>query len=66
MRKKGLSGILLAEGIKKFFKFKKINLIAEINNKNLASINCFLKNKFNFLKLKDNYNIYQRTIKSVF
>jgi len=58
MRGKGLSYILLAAGIKKFFKFKKINLIAEIKKNNLASVNCFLKNGFYFLKSKNNYNFY--------
>ena len=48
MRGKSLSYILLAAGIKKFFKFKKIKLIAEIKKNNLASINCFQKNKFHF------------------
>jgi len=62
MRGKSLSYILLAAGIKKFLKFKKIKLIAEIKKNNLASINCFLKNKFYFLKTKNNYNFYQRSL----
>jgi RimJ/RimL family protein N-acetyltransferase len=62
MRGKGLSYILLAAGIKKFFKFKKINLIAEIKKNNLASVNCFLKNGFYFLKSKNNYNFYQKSL----
>ena len=62
MRGKGLSYILLAAGIKKFFKFKKIKLIAEIKKKNLASVNCFLKNGFYFLKSKNNYNFYQKSL----
>jgi hypothetical protein len=62
MRGKSLSYILLDVGIKKFFKFKKIKLIAEIKKNNLASIICFKKNKFYFLKSKNNYNFYQRTL----
>jgi len=62
MRGKSLSYILLDVGIKKFLKFKNIQLIAEIKKNNLASINCFQKNKFHFLKSKNNYNFYQRTL----
>ena len=62
MRGKSLSYILLAAGIKKFLKFKKIKLIAEIKKNNLASISCFLKNKFYFLKSKNQYNFYQRSL----
>ena len=62
MRGKKLSYILLLAAIKKFLKFKKIKLIAEIKKNNLASINCFLKNKFYLLKSKDNYNFYQRSL----
>jgi hypothetical protein len=62
MRKKKLSYILLSGAIKKFSKFKKIKLIAQIKKKNLPSIKCFLKNKFHFLKSKNNYNFYQRTL----
>jgi hypothetical protein len=62
MRGKSLSYILLAGSIKKFFKFKKIKLIAEIKKSNLASINCFLKNSFSYLKSKNNYNYYQRSL----
>jgi RimJ/RimL family protein N-acetyltransferase len=61
MRGKSLSYILLAGSVKKFFKFKKLKLIAEIKKNNLASINCFLKNSFCFLKSKNNYNFYQRS-----
>jgi L-amino acid N-acyltransferase YncA len=61
MRGKSLSYILLSGSIKKFFKLKKIKLIAEIKKNNLASINCFLKNSFYFLKSKNNYNFYQRS-----
>jgi RimJ/RimL family protein N-acetyltransferase len=61
MRGKSLAYILLAAAIKKFFKFKKIKLIAEIKKNNLASINCFLKNGFYFLKSKNNYNFYQKS-----
>ncbi len=46
MRGKNLSYILLAASIKKFLKFKKIKLIAEIKKNNFASIKCFLKNGF--------------------
>jgi hypothetical protein len=60
MRGKKLSYILLSKAIKKFFKFKKTKIIAEIYNKNYASINCFLKNKFIFIKAKKNYNLYYR------
>ena len=62
MRGKGLSYVFLEAGINKFLKFKKIKLIAEIKKNNLASINCFLKNKFYFLKTKNNYNFYQRSL----
>jgi len=61
MRGKRLSYILLAGAIKKFLKFNKIKLNAEIKKKNLASINCFLKNGFYFLKSKNNYNFYQKS-----
>ena len=62
MRGKSLSYILLAAGIKKFLKFKKIKLIAEIQKKNLASIKCFLKNEFRFFKSTNHYNFYQRSL----
>ena len=61
MRGKGLSYILLEAGIKKFLKFKKIRLIAEIKKNNLASIRCFLRNGFYFLKSRNKYNFYQRS-----
>jgi RimJ/RimL family protein N-acetyltransferase len=61
MRGKNLSYILLARAIKNFFKFKKIKLISEIKKNNLASIRCFLKNGFYFLKSKNNYNFYQKS-----
>ena len=60
MRGKSLSYVLLALAIKRFLKFKKLKLIAEIKKKNLASINCFLKNNFYFFKSRNNYNFYQR------
>lgn len=62
MRGKSLSAILLSGAIKKFLKFKKKKLVAEIKKNNLASINCFLKNKFYFLKSKNHYNIYQKIL----
>ena len=62
MRGKGLSYVLLAAAIKKFLKFKKIKLIAEIKKNNLFSINCFLKNRFYFLKSRNQYNSYQRLL----
>jgi RimJ/RimL family protein N-acetyltransferase len=62
MRGKGLSYILLAAGIKKFLKLKKIKLIAEIKKNNFASIKCFLKNGFLFIKSKNQYNFYQRSL----
>ena len=62
MRKKNLSYILLSATIKKFFKFKKIKLLAEIKKNNLPSIKCFLKNRFYFVKSKNSYNFYQRTL----
>ena len=62
MRSKSLSYVLLAAAIKKFLKFKKIKLIAEIKKNNFASINCFLKNDFYFLKSKYNYNFYQKSL----
>ena len=60
MRGKKLSHVLLDAAIKKFIKFKKIKLIAEIKKNNLASINCFMKTKFYFLKSINQYNYYQR------
>jgi len=62
MRGKNLSYILLAAGIKKFLKFKKLKLIAEIKKNNFASIKCFLKNGFCFFKSRNQYNFYQRTL----
>ena len=62
MRGKSLSHTLLATGIKKFLKFKKIKLIAEIQKNNLASIKCFLKNEFCFFKTRNQYNFYQRSL----
>ena len=61
MRGKRMSYILLAKAIKKFLKFKKLKLIAEIKKNNLASINCFFKSRFYFIKSKNNYNFYQRS-----
>lgn len=60
MRGKGLSYDLLAAGVKKILKFKKIKLIAQIKNNNFPSIKCFLKNRFYFLKSRKQYNFYQR------
>jgi L-amino acid N-acyltransferase YncA len=60
MRGKKLSHVLLDAAIKKFLKFKKIKLIAEIKKNNLASINCFMKTKFYFLKSINQCNYYQR------
>ena len=62
MRGRGLSYILLEAGIKKFLKFKKIKLIAEIKKNNFTSIKCFLKNGFHFLKSRNQYNFYQRPL----
>ena len=62
MRGKGFSYTLLSIGIKKFLRFNKMKLIAEIKKNNSASINCFLKNKFYFLKSKNTYNYYQRLL----
>jgi L-amino acid N-acyltransferase YncA len=62
MRGQNLSSVLLAAGIKKFLKFKKKKLIAEIKKNNLASINCFLKNSFYLIKSKNNYNFYQKSL----
>ena len=62
MRGKSLSYILLAAGIKKFLKFKKIKLIAEIKKNNFASIKCFLKNGFRYIKSRNQYNIYQKSL----
>ena len=62
MRGKGLSYILLAAAIKKFLKFKKIKLIAEIKKNNFASINCFNKNGFCFFKSSNQYNFYQKNL----
>ena len=60
MRGKNLSHVLLDAAIKKFLKFNKIKLIAEIKKNNLASINCFMKTRFYFLKSINQYNYYQR------
>ena len=62
MRGKSLSYILLAAGIKKVLKFKKTKLIAEIKKNNFASIKCFLKNGFCFIKSRNQYNFYQRSL----
>ena len=62
MRGKKLSDILLAMCIRKFLKLRKIKLLAEINKNNLASISCFLKNNFIFLKSKNQYSFYQRSL----
>ena len=62
MRGKSLSYILLAAGIKRFLKFKKIKLIAEIKKNNYASIKCFLKNEFCFFKSRNHYDFYQRSL----
>jgi RimJ/RimL family protein N-acetyltransferase len=62
MRGKSLSYILLMAGIKKFLKFKKIKLIAEIKKNNVASIKCFLKNRFYFFKSRNQYNFYRRSL----
>jgi RimJ/RimL family protein N-acetyltransferase len=61
-RGRGLANSLLAGAIKKFFKFKKIKLVAEIKKNNFASIKCFLKNRFNFFKSRNQYNFYQRSL----
>jgi RimJ/RimL family protein N-acetyltransferase len=62
LRGKRLSYALLSGGIKKFLKFKKLKLIAEIKKNNLASIKCFLKNEFYFLKSRNQYNLYQKSL----
>jgi RimJ/RimL family protein N-acetyltransferase len=62
LRGKSLSYVLLSDGIKKFLKFKKLKLIAEIKKNNLASIKCFLKNEFYFLNSKNQYNFYQKSL----
>ena len=62
MRGRGLSYILLEAGIKKFLKFKKIKLVAEIKKNNFTSIKCFLKNGFHFLKSRNKYNFYLRSL----
>ena len=62
MRGKNLSYILLAAAIKKFLKFEKMKLIAEIQKSNFASIKCFLKNRFCFFKARNQYNFYKRPL----
>ena len=57
-----LSYILLAAAIKKFLKFKKVRLVAEIKKNNFASTKSFTKNNFYFYDSKDQYNFYQRTL----
>jgi RimJ/RimL family protein N-acetyltransferase len=61
-RGRGLSNSLLEGAIKKFFKFKKIKLVAEIKKNNFASIKCFLKNGFYFFKSINQYNFYRRSL----
>jgi RimJ/RimL family protein N-acetyltransferase len=60
MRGKKLSSILLSVAIKKFLRFKKIKLVAQIKNNNFASISCFLKNNFSFFKSKNQYVFYKK------
>jgi len=60
MRNKSLSKTLLRMAIKKFLKFKKIKLFAEIKRNNHRSINCFVKNDFFYIKTKSNFNFYKR------
>jgi len=60
MRNKSLSKTLLRMAVKKFLKFKKIKLFAEIKKNNHRSINCFVKNEFFFIKTKSNFNFYKR------
>ena len=62
MRNKRLSFILLSNSIKMFLRFNKFRLIAEIKNNNLASLKCFLKNKFYFFKSNKQYSFYQRLL----
>jgi hypothetical protein len=62
MRGKKLSSILLSLAIKKFLKYKKIKLVAQIKNKNVFSIRIFLKNNFFFFKSKNRYVFYQRNL----
>jgi RimJ/RimL family protein N-acetyltransferase len=62
-RKKNLSTILLSKAIKKFYKFKKLKLLAEIKKDNLASLKCFFNNKFHYLKKsKNDFNFYQKPL----
>jgi RimJ/RimL family protein N-acetyltransferase len=62
MRGKRLSYILLAAAIKKFFKLKKIKLMAEIKKNNPASIKCFLQNGFCFFKSRNQHNFYYKSL----
>ena len=62
MRGRKLSYILLSAAIKKFLKFKKVRLVAEIKKNNFASTKSFTKNNFYFYDSKDQYNFYQRTL----
>tara|TARA_B110000967_G_C18436772_1_gene341242 strand:- start:5 stop:451 length:447 start_codon:yes stop_codon:yes gene_type:complete len=62
MRGKKLSYILLEAALNKFLRSKKIKLLAEVKKNNLASISCFLKNKFYLLKSNSQYNFYQRSL----
>jgi L-amino acid N-acyltransferase YncA len=62
MRGKRLSYTLLAYGIKKFLKLKKIKLIAKIKKNNFASLKCFLKNGFYLFKSRNQYNFYQKSL----
>lgn len=62
MRGRKLSYILLSAAIKKFLKFKRVRLVAEIKKNNFNSIKSFSKNNFNFYDSKDQYNFYQRTL----
>jgi len=60
MRNRHLSKVLLGIAIKKFIKFKKIKLFAEIKKNNFRSISCFIKNSFYYFKTKDKFNYYIR------
>ena len=59
-RSKKYSSHLLKLSIKKFLKFKKINLNAIIKNDNLSSIKCFKNNRFILSNSRSKFSIYKK------
>jgi L-amino acid N-acyltransferase YncA len=59
-RGRGVSSRLLEEAILKFREFEECDLVAEIKNKNMASLRCFEKNKFLLLSRDFEYSTLRR------